>query len=90
MPETLSSPQGEQESIESQQGADTANELLNTRSEMSSDKSVVQAELKTIRQQLEEAKNRGDEQSTARLDFERLAHEAQLDALAVEEEQKSD
>ena len=97
MPETLS-PQDEQGSVEEHQGAMTAKELLDSsrrslnegRSEMSTDKAVVQAELDSISKKIEEARNRGDEQTIARLDFERLAHEAQLDALALEEEHKNE
>lgn len=95
-PENTGGQNQETKPVAEQEGAALAKELVtveqirvaeNTeRAEMSSDKDVLTAELEAAKQGFTEAEAAGDQAGMSRHEFDRLATEAALDALAVEEE----
>lgn len=97
MPETLSS-QDEQGSIESQQGTQTAGELLESsrrslnagRSEMSTDITELDTRRKQIEIELAATEPTGDKVTANNLRFELQSIVAQMDELSRRQEQKAE
>lgn len=95
-PENAAGQNQETKPVTEQEGAVLANELATSeqiklvenaeRAQMSSNKEELTAELEAAKQGYIEAEAAGDQASMSRYEFDQLATEAALDALAVEEE----